>query len=153
MGGNEYSGRAVVPLTDLTSSGTPLKTAELVFARIGDPPVATEVHAVTNSTLPDAGLRKVSPDVDSGLVVPPYRSETPTGLLDRLTEFFLPSGFKPETLLARFASRPGQEGSTHDLPSAIDRLEKSQQFATGMTLMSSLTQSVMASSKRLTQGQ
>jgi hypothetical protein len=156
MGRNEFSGRAVVPLTDLTSSGTPLKTAELVSVRIGEPPTTTEVHAVPSSTLPDSGYRKVSPDGDPSVVIPPYRSEAPTSLLDRLTEFFLPRGLSPKTLLARFASHPGQEGSppgAHDLTLAVDRLEKSQQFATGMTLMSSLTQSVMASSKRLTQGQ
>lgn len=157
MGGNEFARQAVLPLTDLASSGGPLKTAELVSARIAEPPATQETHAVPSSTLPDTGYRKVSPEAGSGVVIPSYRSEAPASVLDRLMGFFLPNGVTPKNLFARFTSRPAPEavapGNVHDLTSAVDKLEKSQQFATGMTLMSSLTQSVMASSKRLTQGQ
>ncbi|MGG7518134.1 hypothetical protein ACQ3G6_09645 [Allorhizobium undicola] len=39
------------------------------------------------------------------------------------------------------------------LDQAMERFEESQRFATGTALLSSLTQSVLSSSKRLTQGQ
>ncbi len=134
-----------------------MKAIEVVSTRMNEPSTTREIHIVPSSTLPDPGYRKLSPEAVPGVVIPPYRSEAPTGLFDRLTEFLLPSGLNPKTWLARFASRPAKDGAepggAHDLLTAVDRLEKSQQFATGMTLMSSLTQSVMASSKRLTQGQ
>lgn len=156
------SGRGFLPPVEKTTTGAPLAAAELVAQRIGGDPVVTA--AVSDVQQPVLnGLRKISPD--SGperltISLSPAPETTPT-FLDRIVSFLTSRGLASrgdrasEMPLVRFAREQKEQPETqaHDLTESIDRLEKSQQFATGMTLLSSLTQSVMSSSKRLTQGQ
>ncbi|MBB4293111.1 hypothetical protein GGE16_005196 [Rhizobium leguminosarum] len=158
MSGEELSGRAFTPPVDGVSTGNVLKTAEIVAERIGRPP--TDLVGIRPSefaSIPNTQGRKIAPESDA--IAPSYSPEgntRPSSILDRLSAFFMPvagSG-QPEAPLVRFAGDKGHSGTKiEDIATSIDRLEKSQQFATGTTLLSSLTQSVMSSSKRLTQGQ
>ncbi len=155
MSGDGLPSRAFLPPTDAVGPGTPLQTSEIVSVRIGTVGDAVQIE---QAALPQVQLRKIAPDTEHPSVFHPEPTETTaSSILDRITSFLLPGGTAPETSLVRFVQKPDQPtGSsikTEDLSDAIDRLEKSQQFATGTTLVSSLTQSVMSSSKRLTQGQ
>ncbi|WP_373415083.1 hypothetical protein [Ensifer aridi] len=148
-----------LPPIETATTGTPLTMAEVVAQRInGDHIASAAISDIQQPIL--NGLRRISPDSGpEGLTfsVSPAPEKTPT-ILDRIASFFASKDDHPsEPPLVRFARPPEQKEQPatqgHDLTETIDRLEKSQQFATGMTLLSSLTQSVMSSSKRLTQGQ
>ncbi|WFU04612.1 hypothetical protein QA648_27955 (plasmid) [Rhizobium sp. CB3171] len=158
MSGEEFSGRAFTPPVDGISTGNILKTSAIVAERIGPQPTDfAGVRPTELTSVPNAQSRKIAPQSDA--VPPSYSPEintNPSGILDRLSAFFISVSAtgQPETPLVRFATDKGHGGSKiEDITASIDRLEKSQQFATGTTLLSSLTQSVMSSSKRLTQGQ
>jgi hypothetical protein len=161
MSGDELSGRAFTLPVDASQTGNVLKTTEIVSERIANQPTVTDqVPNVELASLPDVRIRKIMPGSDTmPTFFVPTSEAKPGTILDRLTAFFMPGGpnAKPETPLVKFASlskQPGEPPSqTEKITEAVDKLEKSQQFATGTALMSSLTQSVMSSSKRLTQGQ
>ncbi|EJK86970.1 hypothetical protein [Rhizobium sp. AP16] len=155
MSGDALPRGALVPPADAIGSGAPLQTVETVSLRIG---ADRESLQVEQSVSPGIQLRKIMPGGEAAPAFDPTPIETKTSsFLDRITSFIMPKGTAPETPLVRFVEKPGEANGhpakTENLESAIDRLEKSQQFATGTTLISSLTQSVMSSSKRLTQGQ
>lgn len=153
MSGDALPGRDFSPPIVAIESATPLQISEIVSARIGGGDVAGQIE---QAALPQVQLRKIDPSTAPAPIFDPLPGETKApGFLARLTSFLLPSGSLPETSLVRFAQKPDHlaNSSAENLSSAIDRLEKSQQFATGTTLVSALTQSVMSSSKRLTQGQ
>ncbi|MFS8147995.1 hypothetical protein [Rhizobium sp. BR 249] len=158
MSGEELSGRAFTPPVDGVSTGNVLKTSEIVAERIGlQPTDFTGFKPAELASIPNTQSRKIAPESDA--IPPSYSPEgntRPSSILDRLSAFFMPVGGngQPETPLVRFATDKTHSGpKIEDIATSIDRLEKSQQFATGTTLLSSLTQSVMSSSKRLTQGQ
>lgn len=158
MSGEELSGRVFTPPVDGVSTGNVLKTSEIVAERIGlQPTDLTGFKPAELASIPNTQSRKIAPESDA--VPPSYSPEgntRPSSILDRLSAFFMPVGGngQPETPLVRFATDKTHSGpKIEDIATSIDRLEKSQQFATGTTLLSSLTQSVMSSSKRLTQGQ
>jgi hypothetical protein len=161
MSGEEFSGRAFALPIDAAATGNVWKTTEIVLERIATQPTVTNnILNVELASLPDVQIRKITPESEA---VPtffaPRTDPKPGSILDRLTAFFMPGALdaKPETSLAKFASlskAPGEtRATTEKIADAMNELEKSQQFATGTVLMSSLTQSVMSSSKRLTQGQ
>ncbi|PDT02575.1 hypothetical protein CO666_20175 [Rhizobium chutanense] len=158
MSGEELSGRAFTPPVDGVSTGNVLKTAEIVAERIGlQPTDLVGIRPSEFASIPNTQGRKIAPE--SNAIPPSYSPDgntRPSSILDRLSAFFMPVGGsgQPETPLVQFAGDKGHGGpKVEDIATSIDRLEKSQQFATGTTLLSSLTQSVMSSSKRLTQGQ
>lgn len=158
MSGEELSGRAFTPPVEGVSTGNVLKTAEIVAGRIGlQPTDLAGIRPTELASIPNTQGRKIAPESDA--VPPSYSPEgntKPSSILDRLSAFFMPvaGGGQPEAPLVRFATDKAHNGpKIEDIATSIDRLEKSQQFATGTTLLSSLTQSVMSSSKRLTQGQ
>lgn len=118
-------------------------------------PVATEP-----GTIP--GPRKIGPDLP--IIQPVFvpsggaPAAAASGFLERLLGFFgLGGGAVPEQpRLVSFAQdprAPATEKQPHDLPTAVERFERAQEFSVGVALASSLTQSVMSSSRRLTQGQ
>ncbi|MGO7133537.1 hypothetical protein AB9E06_22055 [Rhizobium leguminosarum] len=157
MSGDALPKGAFVPPADAVGTGVPLQTVETVSLRIGTDRQNIQTEP---SISPDMQFRKIEPGAEAG--TPPIFSPLPIdtkaqGVLDRIMSFLMPKGAAPETPLVRFVQKPGQTvgvpTKTENLESAIDRLEESQQFATGTALVSSLTQSVMSSSKRLTQGQ
>ncbi|NKL24573.1 hypothetical protein [Rhizobium leguminosarum] len=155
MSGDALPRGAFVPPTDVVGSGAPLQTVETVSLRIGTDRESLQVEQPVS---PGIQLRKITPGSEAAPAFDPAPIETKTSsFLDRITSFIMPKGTASETPLVRLVEKPGQTSDhpakTEKLESAIDRLEKSQQFATGTTLISSLTQSVMSSSKRLTQGQ
>lgn len=155
MSGDALPKGAFVPPADVVGSGAPLQTVETVSLRIG---TDRDSFQVEQSTPPGMQLRKITPDSETAPAFDPTPIETKaSSFLDHIASFLMPKGVVPETPLVRFVEKPDQTSDhstkTENLESAIDRLEKSQQFATGTTLISSLTQSVMSSSKRLTQGQ
>nr|WP_298098177.1 hypothetical protein [uncultured Shinella sp.] len=130
---------------------------QVVANRIGNETALAQPLPVDREIL--TGLRKVIPqaDVPQSVVTQPSGGDYSSGFLNRLVSFFARTEDATSgTDKIRIADDPGRTrdgDKVSDLNHAIDRLEQSQQFATGMTLMSSLTQSVMSSSKRLTQGQ
>jgi hypothetical protein len=154
MSGDGLPSRAFLAPTDAVGPGTPLQTSEIVSVRIGTVGDAVQIE---QAALPQVQLRKIAPGTELSPVFHPQPDAKAPSFLDRITSFLLPGGAAPETSLIRFVHKPDQpvdsSVKTENLSNAIDRLEKSQQFATGTTLVSSLTQSVMSSSKRLTQGQ
>jgi len=155
MSGDALPSRAFSPPIEAVGCGTPLQTTEIGSVRIGAGGDAVQIE---QAALPQVQLRKIAPGSDVPPVFHPQPTETKaSGFLERITSFLLPGGAAPETSLVRFVQKPDRtsvsSAKAENLSDAIDRLEKSQQFATGTTLMSSLTQSVMSSSKRLTQGQ
>ncbi|MBB5536473.1 hypothetical protein [Rhizobium giardinii] len=154
MSGDGLPSRTFLPPTDAVGSGTPLQTSELVSVRIGTIGDAVQIE---QAALPQVQLRKIAPGTEHAPVFHPQPEAKAPSFLDRITSVLRPGGAAPETALVRFVQKPDQptdfSDKTENLSDAIDRLEKSQQFATGTTLVSSLTQSVMSSSKRLTQGQ
>lgn len=155
MSGDGLPSRTFLPPIDTVGSGAPLQTSELVSVRIGTVGDAVQIE---QAALPQVQLRKIAPGTEHLPVFHPQPTETKgSSFLDRISSLLRPGGAAPETALVRFVEKPDQpidsSVKTENLSDAIDRLEKSQQFATGTTLVSSLTQSVMSSSKRLTQGQ
>lgn len=160
MSGEELSSRAFGSPVDATPTGIVSKTTEVVSERIGQAIRGSNVPNVEPTFFPDVRTRKITPASEAGpKIVKPASDTKPGALLDRLKSFFMPSApnATPETPLLKFDSLSRGPGGTHPsaekIADAIARLEQSQQFATGTALMSSLTQSVMSSSKRLTQGQ
>lgn len=159
MSGEEWSGRAFALPVDAAPTGNLLKTTETIAERIAQP-AAGNIPSVELASLPDIRTRKITPETEAiPTFLMPAGDTKPASFLDRLTSFFMPGApnATPEAPLVKFASLSRDAGETHPstekITDAMDRLEKSQQFATGTALMSSLTQSVMSSSKRLTQGQ
>ncbi|WP_085032838.1 hypothetical protein [Ensifer aridi] len=154
-----FSERGFLTAVQTLSTGATLRTADVVAQRIsGEHTSLAPVSDVQKLTF--TGLRKISPQADPEnlpISLPPASEKAPA-LLDRLVSLFkLASDHGPQPSAVRFAraSEQVEQATTgvHTLTQSIDRLQASQQFATGMTLLSSLTQSVMSSSKRLTQGQ
>lgn len=150
--------RALVTPVDASAGGVPKSITDVIADRIGNQSASIESLSVDRHILTE--YRKVSPDIDTvanPAVFQPGGREYMPGFLDRIVSFFVRPGREPsgkETIrVADEKDSTKREDRVHDLNNAIDRLEDSQQFATGMTLMSSLTQSAMSSSRRLTQGQ
>lgn len=154
MSGDALPSRAFSPPIDAVGPHSPLRASEIVSVRIG---TAGDAVQIEQAALPGVQLRKIAPGTELSPVFHPQPEAKAPSFLDRITSFLRPGGAAPETALVRFVQKPDQPTDssvkTENLSDAIDRLEKSQQFATGTTLVSSLTQSVMSSSKRLTQGQ
>jgi hypothetical protein len=157
MSGDALPKGAFVPSADGVGTGVSLQTVETVSLRVGTDRQNIQTE---QSISPDMQFRKIEPGAEAG--TPPVFNLLPVdtkaqGFLDRIISFLTPKDAAPEMPLVRFVQKPGQTvgmpTKTENLESAIDRLEKAQQFATGTALVSSLTQSVMSSSKRLTQGQ
>ncbi|MBB4189203.1 hypothetical protein GGE07_005884 [Sinorhizobium terangae] len=154
-----FSERGFLAAVQALSTGATLRTTDVVAQRISSEHTslapASDVQEMTST-----GLRKISPQADPEnlpISLPPASEKAPA-LLDRLVSLFkLASDHGPQPSPVRFAkaSEQVEQAATgaHDLTQAIDRFETSQQFATGIMLLSSLTQSVMSSSKRLSQGQ
>ena len=149
--------RAVLPPIEAVGREASQPVPQVVTERIGNETALVQTLPVDRQIL--TGLRKVVPhgDVAQPTLFQPSGREGSTGFLDRIVSFFVrPGDNATGTDPIRVADDPNRTkggDKVDDLNQAIDRLEKSQQYATGMTLMSSLTQSVMSSSKRLTQGQ
>lgn len=153
MSGDALPSRAFSPPIDAVGPHSSLRASEIVSVRIG---TAGDAVQIEQAALPGVQLRKIAPGTELSPVFHPQPEAKAPSFLDRITSFLRPGG-SPETTLVRFVQKPDRATDpsvkTEKLSDAIDRLEKSQQFATGTTLVSSLTQSVMSSSKRLTQGQ
>ncbi|MCF3641600.1 hypothetical protein LXM94_16630 [Rhizobium sp. TRM95111] len=156
MSADGLPNRALLPV-EAATGGASSPISQIVAGRIGSETAMVPDLSVDRQVL--TGLRKVAPHGDTAhpTVFQPSGAERTPGILDRIVSFFVrPGNDAPETDTIRVADDPRRTKSgdkVHDLNTAVDRLEQSQQFATGMTLMSSLTQSVMSSSRRLTQGQ
>jgi hypothetical protein len=78
----------------------------------------------------------------------------------RLKALFVPGGsLEDEDALVSFPKAPtpdqtsSEDGSQAGIDSAIDQFRKAQEHSAGLALMSALTQTVVNSLKRLTQGQ
>jgi hypothetical protein len=150
-------------------------TVEIVAERMGLDQTVAPTEAIETALLPDSQYRKIFPSeqsVDTNPLPHFITAELGTDsqsfggnisqFISRLTGFFMPGGAQSQdTSLVQFhnetTSVEGTDAATagkkENLEDTIDRLENAQNFTVGMSLMSSLTQTVMSSTRRLTQGQ
>lgn len=161
-------GRQIVPVQQLGPGPGPVNpNTEIVFARLSNAEHTTKPPSIDYSVSKDMQSRKIGPELPATshlLVFAPPTTVQPKagrGLFHRIATFFGLGDQKtaPETSPIRFVARPDAEPTVNpetkpgDVEKAMDRFEQSQKFAVGMALASSLTQSVMSSARRLTQGQ
>ena len=78
------------------------------------------------------------------------------GFLDRILSFFGRGSGEPGAMPTLVSFADGEHAAkpaTPPVTEVVERFERAQEYAAGLALSSSLTQSVLSSSKRLTQGQ
>lgn len=102
------------------------------------------------------GLRIGADSTNLPIQTPPHGAGEGDGFLSRISSFFQkwtePPQVNGEKVILS-TSPKNEPQATQELNDTLERFEASQRFAAGTALLSSLTQSVLSSSKRLTQGQ
>lgn len=165
MKDGDFAGRTIDPVKNMDASVRPVSlNTELLLSHLSGMDHLVKTPSIDSTGTKDVGPRRIAPDMPTEsqptVIIPSttHQNEGETGFFKRIAAYFqlTPQEPTPETKLVSFANRPGIEDVTDmttDVQQAMDNLEKSQQFAAGMALASSLTQSVVSSSRRLTQGQ